>query len=57
VEHTCRRCGTTGAAPDDGLPEGWSLDATGRRTAFLCGGCTRAHVRDIEARLSEEWWG
>jgi hypothetical protein len=55
---TCSRCGDVD--PDDGdgagLPQGWSLETTPRGTRFLCSGCTRAHVRDIEAKLHEDWW-
>ncbi len=55
---TCRRCGTTD--PDDaggvGLPQGWSLETTARGVARLCRTCTREHVRDIEAKLDEDWW-
>ncbi|HUF32544.1 MAG TPA: hypothetical protein VMN58_04955 [Acidimicrobiales bacterium] len=56
MERSCRRCGATGEAPDDGLPTGWAMSSEGGRTTFLCMRCTRANLRDIEARLSEEWW-
>jgi hypothetical protein len=42
--------------PDQGLPEGWSLATDERGPGFLCGACTRANVRSIEAKLAEEWW-
>jgi hypothetical protein len=43
-------------AGGEGLPAGWSL-VTGRRgVGRLCLGCTRTHVRDIEAKLDEDWW-
>jgi len=55
---TCDRCGTIDPADADGagLPPGWSLETTTRRITRLCLGCTRAHVRDIEAKLDEDWW-
>lgn len=56
MTRTCRRCGTTGEAPDDGIPTGWSLEIADGGTHFLCDRCTRANVRSIEARLSPEWW-
>lgn len=49
---TCRVCA---ARPGpDALT--WSLDRENGRTRWLCPGCARAHTRDIEARLSPEWW-
>lgn len=65
---TCSRCGTvsdegdgaTGAADpaaEDVLPLGWSLATSARGVTRLCERCTREHVRDIEAKLDEEWWG
>jgi hypothetical protein len=55
---TCTRCGAVD--PDDaggeGLPPGWSLETTARGMGRLCLTCTRDHVRDIEAKLDEEWW-
>jgi hypothetical protein len=55
---TCTRCGTVDPddAGGDGLPPGWSLETTARGIGRLCLGCTRAHVRDIEAKLDEDWW-
>ena len=52
----CARCGLAGEGPDDGMPEGWSLDVDGGRVSYLCGECTRANVRAIEAKLPQEWW-
>jgi hypothetical protein len=59
VASACSRCG---AISDDdgggeGLPPGWSLATSRRGTDRLCERCTRDHVRDIEAKLDEEWWG
>jgi hypothetical protein len=55
---TCARCGAVDDrdADGEGLPLGWSLVTTARGTGRLCLGCTRAHVRDIEAKLDEDWW-
>ncbi len=55
---TCERCGTTDDddAGGEGLPPGWSLVTSRRGVGRLCLGCTRAHVRDIEAKLDEDWW-
>ena len=52
----CARCGSIGESPEDGLPEGWSLDVTDERIQYVCGSCTRANVRAIEAKLPQEWW-
>jgi hypothetical protein len=55
---TCSRCGGTDLddAGGEGLPVGWSLASSERGVGMLCLECTRAHVRDIEAKLDEEWW-
>lgn len=54
---TCSRCGaTTEDGTGDGLPLGWSLATSKRGIDRLCATCTRQHVRDIEAKLDEEWW-
>ncbi len=55
---TCDRCGASDPADADGagLPLGWSLETTTRGFGRLCGRCTRAHVRDIEAKLDDDWW-
>ena len=38
------------------MPEGWSLDVADGRVGYVCGPCTRANVRAIEAKLPQEWW-
>jgi hypothetical protein len=55
---TCRRCGVVDpdGADGAGLPLGWSVDVTERGVEPMCATCTRAHARDIEAKLGEEWW-
>ena len=35
---------------------GWSMGRSDAGTTLLCGACTRAHLRAIEAKLEEEWW-
>ena len=52
----CARCGSAGDGPDDGMPEGWSLDVGDRGVQYLCRACTRDNVRSIEAKLPQEWW-
>ena len=54
---TCNRCAAVEGEDPDALPSGWSLETTERGIGRLCLGCTRAHVRDIEAKLDEDWWG
>ena len=57
VQRSCARCGSPGDGPDDGMPEGWSLDVDpDRGVQYLCGPCTRSNVRSIEAKLPQEWW-
>ena len=53
---TCSYCGTQVDAPDDGLPEGWSLVTEKRRVEYQCVSCVRANIRSIEGKLPEEYW-
>lgn len=48
----CRVC----AAPFGGDRCAWSLGREDGGTRWLCPRCARSHTRDIEARLSPEWW-
>jgi len=57
---TCERCGAR-VEDDDPARLAWSVErdrgSTGTvREAALCPACARAHVRDIEARLPQDWW-
>lgn len=56
VVHVCTRCGNRATAPGDGMPPAWSLGVERDERVLLCDRCTRAHVRDIEAKLDQEWW-
>lgn len=50
---TCLRCG----APHDVGSLAWVRERDpGRPVRWLCPTCARRHVRDIEARLSHDWW-
>ena len=53
---SCSRCGTTGEAPDDGSPAGWSFSVEDGRIHWLCPDCARRNIRSIEGKLPEEWW-
>lgn len=53
---TCRRCGARAEAAEDSVPLGWSTSGDRDVIEALCAACTRAHVRDIEAKLDEQWW-
>ena len=56
----CSRCGAVPDAPDadhsEELPPGWSFGTGRRGIEWMCLDCTRANVRNIEAKLPEEWW-
>jgi hypothetical protein len=54
--HTCRRCGAT-RDQDAATALTWvcERDPDGGEH-WLCPACTRSHVRDIEAKLPQEWW-
>jgi cell wall assembly regulator SMI1 len=48
----CVRCGQRA----EGVPATWSSSAGPDGLTHLCDGCTRQHLRSIEARLDEQWW-
>lgn len=52
----CSRCGRSkaAAAPVEALA--WVSERRGERMSWLCPVCARAHVRDIEGKLPEEYW-
>ncbi|MBA2283265.1 MAG: hypothetical protein M3527_06295 [Actinomycetota bacterium] len=57
----CNHCGTVVDAELDEAggpiaPPGWSWAPSARGVQYMCQACTRANVRSIEAKLSEEWW-
>ena len=56
--HACSRCGATSEddADGEGLPAGLVARDLRRGVDRLCARCTREHVRDIEAKLDEDWW-
>ena len=61
MNETCSMCGRTADPGEDGDPPlAWSADLVevrgGTRTRWICPGCTRAHVRSIEAKLDQVWW-
>ena len=56
VTRACSRCGTTAEAPDEGIPEGWSVATDRKRVEYTCPDCVRRNIRSIEGKLPEEWW-
>jgi hypothetical protein len=53
MDTVCSLCGTRA----DGSTLTWARERDERgRDRWLCPDCARAHVRDIEARLSTDWW-
>jgi hypothetical protein len=53
---TCSRCGRSKAAATPVEALTWVSERRGERTTWLCPTCARAHVRDIEGKLPEEYW-
>ncbi|MBW0105988.1 hypothetical protein I4I78_26510 [Pseudonocardia sp. KRD-291] len=52
----CLLCGAVAAAPGAATLT-WARERDGNgRDRWLCPGCARRHVRDIEAKLAHEWW-
>ena len=53
---TCSVCGTVAAPDDEGAALSWSTSVERGRRRAVCPACTRANVRSIEGKLTEEWW-
>ena len=49
---TCALCG---AEQDPATALSW-VHEPGPEPRWLCPGCARQHVREIEAKLAPEWW-
>ena len=44
------------AAPHPPTPD-WTVQrGNDGELAYLCPGCTRVHIRSIEARIAPQWW-
>jgi hypothetical protein len=53
----CSRCGEQRSAGEDPLRAlSWVADRDSGELRWLCPGCARAHVRDIEGKLPDEYW-
>lgn len=52
----CSRCGTQAECEDDSCPVGWSFETERGRVLRYCEACVRENIRNIEAKLPEEWW-
>jgi hypothetical protein len=50
---TCALCGAEQDDPATALS--W-VHEPGPESRWLCPGCARRHVREIEAKLAPEWW-
>ncbi|MEC3978973.1 hypothetical protein [Amycolatopsis sp. H20-H5] len=53
----CSRCGL--ARPSDEAPAvalAWASSRERGELRWLCPGCARQHVRDIEGKLPDEYW-
>ncbi|MEV0069397.1 MULTISPECIES: hypothetical protein [unclassified Amycolatopsis] len=54
---TCSRCGHARSAEPDPLAAlSWVSTKDNGRAQWLCASCGRDHVRDIEAKLRDEYW-
>ncbi|GAA4546695.1 hypothetical protein [Amycolatopsis samaneae] len=53
----CHRCGRTRQDADDPAEAlSWVCDRDRGTPRWLCPGCAREHVRDIEGKLPDEYW-
>ncbi|MEV4320456.1 hypothetical protein [Actinocrispum sp. NPDC049592] len=53
---TCSRCGRSRATATPVEALAWVSERRGDQMTWLCPTCARAHVRDIEGKLPEEYW-
>ncbi|TMK21669.1 MAG: hypothetical protein E6G68_03115 [Actinobacteria bacterium] len=52
----CSRCGRTSPCPPGGVPIGWTMSVERKRVEYICVDCSRANIRAIEGRRTEEYW-
>lgn len=52
----CKRCGRSRADAPPAEALAWSMEAGRAGQSWLCPGCARTHVRDIEGKLPDEYW-
>ncbi len=53
TEVACSLCGRSSGGPP---PLSWSSSHGPRGTSWVCGACTRQHLRAMEAQLDQEHW-
>jgi hypothetical protein len=61
MKAVCNLCGRSADPERDGDPPlGWCADTVetseGPTTHWVCTECTRRFVREIEAKLDQQWW-
>ncbi|MFL6145204.1 MAG: hypothetical protein ACJ72N_25500 [Labedaea sp.] len=52
----CARCGRSRATEAPLQALAWVVENGARGRHWLCPACARAHVRDIEGKLPDEYW-
>ncbi|TCP43629.1 hypothetical protein EV191_12126 [Tamaricihabitans halophyticus] len=52
----CVQCGRAKATDDQLVALAWVQERDGELVRWRCPGCARAHVRDIEGKLPDEYW-
>jgi len=52
----CHRCGRSRGSVSDLEFLAWSSERVGGGVRWLCHVCAKAHVRDIEGKLPDEYW-
>lgn len=52
----CKRCGRSRADAPPAEALAWSTQNDPSGVSWLCPACARAHVRDIEGKLPDEYW-
>jgi len=56
VSPICKRCGRSRADAPPAEALAWSMEVARAGQSWLCPGCARIHVRDIEGKLPDEYW-
>jgi hypothetical protein len=56
-EHiACDRCGRLRSADPPAVAITWVTDRRDARPVWICPDCARRHVREIEGKLSPDYW-
>jgi hypothetical protein len=55
IDRTCSYCGAVAEA-SDAVAGAWTFAVDNGRVTWLCVDCARLNIRNIEAKLPEDYW-